>query len=317
MASNTRFIPDGGSVVEVTDRTIHGCFRLRPCRVLNEAVVGALARARELHPVDVIAVVVLSNHYHLLLWTPDAKTLADFMAYFKQKLGKEVNRLQGRKGPVWDGRYTAIPVSDEPEAQIDRLDYLLAHGAKEDLVPRPEHWPGVHCARELLAGEPLRGVWFDRTAEGKARRRGEKVTRYTHAESYELEFAKLPCWSKLDDATYRRRIAERLEQIQERIDARRRADRVRLSSAQVCAKRIRRQNPFDRPEEPKLRRHRPLIHAVRRKVREDFRQAYGLFLAAYRVASERFRAGDREVQFPPGSFPPPLPFVPPGKAPAT
>lgn len=314
MATETRFIPDGGSVVEVTDRTIHGCFRLRPCRVLNEVVVGALARAREFHPVDVIAVVALSNHYHLLLWTPDAKTLADFMAYFKQKLGKEVNRLQHRKGPVWDGRYTAIPVSDEPEAQIARLDYILAHGAKEDLVPRPEHWPGVHCARELTAGEPLRGVWFDRTAEGKARRRGERVTRYTHSQSYELELAKLPCWSDLDDETYRQRIAERLKEVQDRVEARRRAEEVRLSSAAVCAKRIRRQDPFDRPEELKPRRRRPLIHAASRRVREEFQQAYRLFLAAYRLASELYRAGDRDVRFPPGSFPPALPFVKPASA---
>lgn len=309
MATRNRFIPDGGSLVEITDRTIHGCFRLRPCRVLNETVVGALARARELHPVDIIAVVVLSNHYHLLLWTPDAKTLADFMAYFKQKLGKEVNRLQCRRGPVWSRRYTAIPVSNEPEAQIARLDYLLAHGAKEDLVPRPEHWPGVHCARELAAGVPLRGVWFDRTAEGKARRRGEKVNRYTHAQAYELELSKLPCWAHLDDETYRCRIAERMEKLQQRIDERRRAERVTLPSDKVCIRRIGRQDPFDRPRNSTVHRRRPLVHAFRRRVRNDLVHAYGLFLAAYGAASKAFRAGDRDARFPPGSFPPPLPFV--------
>jgi len=33
------------------------------------------------------------------------------------------------------------------------------------------------------------------------------------------------------------------------------------------------------------------------------------FVAAYREASEKFRAGNRTVTFPLGSFPPALPFV--------
>lgn len=26
-------------------------------------------------------------------------------------------------------------------------------------------WPGLHCVREILAGEPIRGLWFDQTRE--------------------------------------------------------------------------------------------------------------------------------------------------------
>lgn len=35
---------------------------------------------------------------------------------------------------IWSDRYTAIPVSDEPAAQVDRLRYVLAQGVKEGLV---------------------------------------------------------------------------------------------------------------------------------------------------------------------------------------
>ncbi|MFL6260879.1 MAG: hypothetical protein ACJ76Y_14315 [Thermoanaerobaculia bacterium] len=37
--------------------------------------------------------------------------------------------------------------------------------------------------------------------------------------------------------------------------------------------------------------------------------AYALFVAAYRAAAEKLRAGIRDVVFPQGSFPPPMPFV--------
>jgi hypothetical protein len=64
-------------------------------------------------------------------------------------------------------------------AQIDRFRYILSHGLshglKEGLVAHAQDWPGVHCVRELLAGEPIRGLWFNRTAEYAARNRGEGV----------------------------------------------------------------------------------------------------------------------------------------------
>jgi len=48
---------------------------------------------------------------------------------------------------------------------------------------------------------------------------------------------------------------------------------------------------------------------LRKKVRKTLWEAYGLFLAAFREAAEKLRAGDRSAAFPPGSFPPRLPFV--------
>ncbi|HSJ74704.1 MAG TPA: hypothetical protein VK899_00705, partial [Gemmatimonadales bacterium] len=52
---------------------------------------------------------------------------------------------------------------DEEAAQVDRLIYVLSNGVKEGLVARVEEWPGVHSAHALLTGEPLEGIWYDRT----------------------------------------------------------------------------------------------------------------------------------------------------------
>ena len=63
-------------------------------------------------------------------------------------------------GAVDTGRF---PVSDEPEVQLARLRYILAHGVKEGLVPSPLQWPGVHAAKYLVFGESVKGSWVDRT----------------------------------------------------------------------------------------------------------------------------------------------------------
>ena len=66
--------------------------------------------------------------------------------------------------PIWVA-YQAIVISNEEGAQIERLNYLLSNGCKEGLVDHLRDWPGVHCVRHLLDGEPLVGAWFDRTQE--------------------------------------------------------------------------------------------------------------------------------------------------------
>ena len=53
----------------------------------------------------------------------------------------------------------------------------------------------------------------------------------------------------------------------------------------------------------------PRFHAASKAAREALRAAYGLFLAAFREAAERLKAGDRSASFPTGCFPPGLPFV--------
>jgi hypothetical protein len=80
-------------------------------------------------------------------------------------LSVEINRLYDRRGAVWGSRYKAILVSQEEAARAGRFRYILAHGLKEGLVAQARDWPGVHSVREIPAGDPIRGYWFDRTQE--------------------------------------------------------------------------------------------------------------------------------------------------------
>jgi hypothetical protein len=52
-----RFIPDGGALVEVTSRTIHSRFLLRPGRELDEIIAGVLGRAQRRYNMRIAIVV--------------------------------------------------------------------------------------------------------------------------------------------------------------------------------------------------------------------------------------------------------------------
>lgn len=299
-----RFLPEGENLVEVTGRTLQGRFLLLPSPQMKEIEIGALGRAQRLYGVRCCGFAFLSNHFHLLLVVDDAQQLARFMDYFLSKLAREAGRLYDWRETIFPRRYQSIPVTGEEAAQVERLRYLLSQGCKEGLVERLEDWPGAHCAGALLTGEPLEGIWHERKQESRARNRGQKI----HPGQFEtletLTLDPLPCWQHLSPEERRARVAHLVEEIEAEAAAeRKRTGKPALGSAAILA-----QHPHDHPERPK-KSPAPFVHAATKAARLGFREAYALFVAAYREAAERLRKGDRTAPFPRGCFPPALPFV--------
>jgi len=226
------------------------------------------------------------------------------VGYLNSKLAREVSRLTGWSGKIWERRYQAIPVSEEEAAQVARLRYLLAHGCKEDLVARVSDWPGVHCSHAFSEGKPLSGYWFDRTQECLARRRGEDLEPLRYATPESVTLSPLPCWQDLSWEVYRLRVAELVQASEESAAA----ERKRAGTQVLGSAAIRAQHPYTRPRRSK-RSIAPRFHAATREVRRRLYDAYAMFVAAYRAAAEKLRAGDPAPPFPAGCFPPPLPFV--------
>jgi hypothetical protein len=304
MSRPLRFIPEGGALVEVTCRTLQSRFLLRPGRELDEIIAGVLGRAQRRYKMRICGYMFASSHYHLLLDVDDARQLSRFMGYVASNIAREAGRLHRWHEKFWSGRYKDILVSNEEGAQIGRLKYLLANGCKEGLVARPQDWPGAHVAKALVQGEDLQGYWFDRTQEHAARNRGEKFDRLQYASVETIQLSPLPCWKHLPAKVWRGRALSLIHEI----IAETAAQRKKAGSQPLGAAAILSRHPHERPKKPK-RSPAPRFHALSATVRRELWEAYRLFVAAFRQAAEKLRAGDRNAVFPPGSFPPALPFV--------
>ena len=245
-------------------RTIQGRLLLRPSQELRSIAIGILARARRMHNVKIHAFVVSSNHMHILLSVNDPQQLADFMCYVNSNLAREAGRLYEWKEKLWGRRYQAI----------------------------------------VLTGEPLEGLWFDRTDEYAARVRREDYDPLKYATVEILTLDPLPCWSGLSDEQYRERIASLVA----RIEAEAQAKRESQGKKPLGREAILAQEPHSKPVRSK-KSPAPRFHAFRKTVRRELYEAYAWFVAAFRDASEKLRSGDLTAKFPPGSFPPALPFV--------
>ena len=315
MSRSPRFIPPSstGALVEVTYRTIQGRFLLRPDRELNELVVGVLARAQSFCNAELIGIVVLSNHIHLLLSVPNQWHLSTLMQYFGGNAAREVNRFQDWRGSLWERRYTGIYVTEEPTAQIERLSYLLAQGLKEDLVERVEHWPGIHFGKQLLEGRSLlAGKWVDRTKKyrlemqrrGKETEEDRKVSPEEYTTTVTIELKPLPCLEHLGWGGYIDFVTELIR------DAEKEAaeSRERRGVEVVGPEEILRHAPQTRPNRVKTS-PAPPVHAGSKEGREEWKEGFAMFLLAYREAAKLLRQGIKDAPFPEGCFPPGLPFV--------
>ncbi|MCL4837657.1 MAG: transposase [Thermoanaerobaculia bacterium] len=306
MPRRLRYVPPGGALVEVTCRTLQARLLLRPSPLLREITLGVLGRAQRLSGVAIHAFVFLANHYHLLVSVSDAAQLAKFVGFLNSNLAREVGRIHEWQERLWGRRYQAILVSEEEESQAERLLYLARQGCKEGLVSDPLEWPGATSWRAMLDGRSLEGTWFDRTAEGLARRKGMEFGARELASPETVMLSPLPAWAHLEPAAQRERLRELLDLAR----AEAQAMRQETGREPLGREAAMRQDPHRSPARCK-KGPAPLVHAASREVRRVYREAYRIFAAAYRRAAEALQAGVEAVAFPEGCFPPPGPFLRP------
>jgi len=88
----------------VTIKTRDENFFKLPLSLVWQMAKEALFEAYELHPIELTAFVLMRNHYHLILNTPD-KNLDEFMYVFNRSLAQKIKKKSRCVGPVFQTRY--------------------------------------------------------------------------------------------------------------------------------------------------------------------------------------------------------------------
>ncbi len=295
MSRPLRYQPEQWSTLFVTLRCMQGRYLLRPDDTVNALVVGVLERAAERTDCHLHAVVVLSNHLHLLVSSRTATELANYMEYVGGNIAREIGKHHDWQGKFWDRRYVSTVCLDEA-AEVDRLAYLLSNSVKEALVKHARRWPGIHCYEALCEGKKLRGKWIDRTALYRARLKcrdgAAKPTEREHTEACTLTLHPIPCWADLEADDYAARVRELYDATIERV-------RPGADVKVFGRKRVRRMAAHTRPDSID-RSPAPRCHTSDRERRQAFREAYRQFARAFRAALADVRDGLGERDFPLG-----------------
>jgi hypothetical protein len=260
----------------------------QPSPELTDLILGVIGKAQALYGMSVHALFFLSTHAHFLVSPASAGQLARFMQFVNANVAKEAGRLHVWPERLWSRRYRSIVVADEQAAHA-RLRHVLAHGAKEGLVGSSASWPGPNCVGALTSGELLRGTWLDRSAEFRARQRGESVLPSQFATTFDVKLTPLPCLQHLTEAERQAHCRRVVAEIKARAEAENREKgREPMGVAAILA-----QNPHSKPATTD-RSPAPLVHATCDSSVQQFRVAYTAFVDAFRAGGRCLleRAGE-------------------------
>ena len=301
-----------GVPYHIISRAFQGRYLLRPSKRVNAIIAGVVGRAlNENKGVTLYAQVFMSNHLHMML-AGDPTSIVGFMRDVKREVSCRLAKLPHLKwsGTMWHGPYLATGLPTH-ESQIKCLRYILSHGVKEGLVARPEQWPGIHSAKELLSGKKLKGSWFWSTPYGKklnAQNRTKKKKSVRQRDfyiTYEIELKTIPAWQHLDAKEVRQRIREMVKDIVEEGRKARRGKKP-LGAKAVCKMPV--STVSELPDPPWFEDRKAMVcwPSTDREGTWTYVEAFYLFQSAFRRAAGKLKQGLLDVVFPSGSFRPGL-----------
>ena len=283
-----------GRTYLITRRCSERRFLLKPSPIVGQVYHFCLGVAALRYEVAVHGFVALSNHQHLAL-TDTLGVLPRFMHWFDKTIACCLNAFYGRFESFWaPGSYSAVHLVDA-EAVIDGLGYLLANPTDAGLVNKGVAWPGPISRPEDLLSGPNQKVY-------SAKRPGVYFSKNSKLpERAELRLTLPPALEPLGEERAVRAIANWREEKEESARAKWKA----LGIPFLGRKKILAQSPFASPDtrEPRFQLS-PNVKCHDRWRRIEALQQLVAFRVAYREAYTSFRAGDRNVEFPEGTWGP-------------
>jgi putative transposase len=272
-----------GATYLVTRRCTQRQFLLAPKRRTNQTFHYCLAYAARQTGVWVHAVIVMSNHYHLLVTDPKG-VLPEFVACLNKLVAKCMNASYGRWENFWASQQASYVRLLDSEAIVDLMSYVLCNPVEAGLVKRGVEWPGLRFGHR--GSFPVRRPQFFRENGHMPK-------------TLVLELDWPPLGEGVSSQEARRRIDEAVEtREREAQEKMRREGRTFLGPRSVIA-----QDPFASPEtcEPR-RRLSPRVAGRNRWLRMETLARCAEFLKAYRDALFAWRENRRDVVFPAGTY---------------
>ena len=126
----------------------------------RELLFATLAKSVARYGIIIHAIVLMSNHVHILIETP-TPDMGAFMQHFKSCFTKAFNRIHGRKGALFREKYKNEPIESEEQLK-EVLRYIHNNPVKAGIVSRPEDFKWSSMSAYLGRTERPRWLTVDR-----------------------------------------------------------------------------------------------------------------------------------------------------------
>ena len=128
----------------LSDRYFFVTWKLLPERErLSEAdfalLAGSIRSRRIQHHFLLTAWVFLPDHWHAIVMPPYPSTISRVMESIKVSSTRQINKLRGDRGLLWQGRFFDRALRTVKEYH-EKVDYIHLNPVKRGLVTKPEGW---------------------------------------------------------------------------------------------------------------------------------------------------------------------------------
>ncbi len=89
--------------------------------------------------IKILSYCIMPDHYHLLFKVTSEKLISKYISDIENSYTRYFNLKHNRKGPLWQSRYRAVPItSNEQLLHVSR--YIHLNPTTKGLVDFPEEW---------------------------------------------------------------------------------------------------------------------------------------------------------------------------------
>ena len=269
------------------------------------AILSYLAKYYQFFGVTLYAFVIMGNHYHLIAQFP-LKNRAGFMRAFNSIIQKLVKRhvKEFEGGTLWGRRYSAEVLPNKEDVSHYAL-YAWLNCVISGLALRLSDYASYNSFSD--SARRIKRIFrvVDWTGYNNRKRHNSKLSIKDCTKEYTLEFARLPGCETMTDRDY----CQHLHCLLEKRRIKEVTKRQEEGKGFAGVEELKRTRPGDKPQTTKTssrESRRPVVLTLCAITRKAFLEWYFGVVAAYKEASRRYRAGDYGVEFPPGTYKPPL-----------
>lgn len=274
-------------------------------RGLEERILGYGAKYQQKYQVTLYAFVFSGDHVHTASHFPGSNR-ACFFRDLNARTAEAVRALvpEYRGGSLFGRRYSAELMLSAEDIE-DRFFYCALQPVKVGLAAHIRDYPGYNSFHDAINARVKKYKVIDWTGYRIARRLGLKPKVKDYTTQYELTFSRLPGYEHLSQEEYKELMLEKLEQRRLKL-VQEWEEKGHVFPTKEALRRVR---PGSYPRHTKTsQRHdyRPLFLSKFREIRAWCKEYFFSVATAYKQASERYRAGELNVTFPPYTYPPPI-----------
>jgi REP element-mobilizing transposase RayT len=290
-----------------------------PNPLVNQILIGCLAKAQKHHPLQISDILVEATHLHLIAIVENPDDVKGFMERFKTESAHAINRLLGRsKRTVWCESYDS-PTLLTPEDAINKIAYLYENPSKDGLEDRIELYPGISAFKlrgkdsgffeaPLIARNDIQKLPDGELTESDYRTLAKQLS----YGKQRIKFRLSPnAWLESFGINEPKEVEEINKRIINTIRAREDAHRAarKRENKSVIGYRQLIATPVGRKYIPSRSGKRTWCICHDKKTRMQFIERIKSLVREARRVLERWRIGDLAQRFPLGLYPPALPRI--------